>query len=177
MAQIPSCTAVFVQDTALVKCPCSWFQPVCYFKCAVIWLLWLCTYFSTLLTYCALIQSKDQLQSSVANLHGQLPSYCSNCLICGNSWNNTADFHCKVGSTLICQKLKADLVICKCLLESLFLQKEKRYILWIWFDKDEKVIRKSQYGYTKGKSSLIRLTAFYNEMTGCVNEGRVVGVK
>ena len=42
--------------------------------------------------------------------------------------------------------------------------------------KDIKVIKSSQHGFTKGKSSLINLITFYNEMTGLVNEGRAVDI-
>jgi len=41
---------------------------------------------------------------------------------------------------------------------------------------EEKVIRSSQHGFTKGKSCLTNLIAFYNGMTGCVGEGRAVDV-
>ncbi|CAM5166113.1 unnamed protein product [Eretmochelys imbricata] len=39
-----------------------------------------------------------------------------------------------------------------------------------------KVIRNSQHGFTKGKSCLSNLIAFYDEMTGSVDEGKAVDV-
>ncbi|CAM4541898.1 unnamed protein product [Lepidochelys kempii] len=39
-----------------------------------------------------------------------------------------------------------------------------------------KVIRNSQYGFTKGKSCLTNLIAFYDEITGSVDEGKAVDV-
>ncbi|CAM4490449.1 unnamed protein product [Lepidochelys olivacea] len=39
-----------------------------------------------------------------------------------------------------------------------------------------KVIRNSQHGFTKGRSCLMNLIAFYDEITGSVNEGKVVDV-
>lgn len=42
--------------------------------------------------------------------------------------------------------------------------------------KDKTVIGSSQHGVTKGKSCLTNLIAFYNEMTGLVDERRAVDV-
>ncbi|CAM5095409.1 unnamed protein product [Natator depressus] len=39
---------------------------------------------------------------------------------------------------------------------------------------ERKVIRNSQHGFTKGKSCLTKLIAFYNEITGSVDEGKAV---
>ncbi|CAM4534308.1 unnamed protein product [Caretta caretta] len=41
---------------------------------------------------------------------------------------------------------------------------------------ERKVIRNSQHGFTKGKSYLTNLTAFYDEITGSVVEGKAVDV-
>ncbi|CAM4506372.1 unnamed protein product [Lepidochelys kempii] len=39
---------------------------------------------------------------------------------------------------------------------------------------ERKVIRNSQHGFTKGKSCLTNLIAFYNKITGSVNEGKAM---
>ncbi|CAM4680883.1 unnamed protein product [Lepidochelys kempii] len=41
---------------------------------------------------------------------------------------------------------------------------------------ERKVIRNSQHGFTKGRSCLTNLIAFYDEMTGSVDEGKAVDV-
>ncbi|CAM4692336.1 unnamed protein product [Lepidochelys kempii] len=41
---------------------------------------------------------------------------------------------------------------------------------------ERKVIRNSQHGFTKGKSCLTNLIAFYDEITGSVDEGKVVDI-
>ncbi|CAM4494475.1 unnamed protein product [Lepidochelys olivacea] len=41
---------------------------------------------------------------------------------------------------------------------------------------ERKVIRNSQHGFTKGKSCLNNLIAFYDKITGSVDEGKAVDV-
>ncbi|CAM4626627.1 unnamed protein product [Lepidochelys kempii] len=41
---------------------------------------------------------------------------------------------------------------------------------------ERKVIRNSQHGFTKGKSCLTNLIVFYDEITGFLDEGKVVDV-
>ncbi|CAM5148049.1 unnamed protein product [Natator depressus] len=41
---------------------------------------------------------------------------------------------------------------------------------------ERKMIRNSQYGFTKGKSCLTNLIAFYDDITGSVDEGKAVDV-
>lgn len=41
---------------------------------------------------------------------------------------------------------------------------------------EKKVIRTSQHGFTKRKSCLSNLKAFYDGMTSCLDEGKVVGI-
>lgn len=42
--------------------------------------------------------------------------------------------------------------------------------------KGEKVIGSSQHGFTKGRSCLLDLKTFYDEMTSLADEGRVVDI-
>lgn len=42
--------------------------------------------------------------------------------------------------------------------------------------KDKTVVRSSQYGFTKEKSYLVNLTAFYIKMSGLVGEEKAVDV-
>ena len=44
------------------------------------------------------------------------------------------------------------------------------------YAEDTKVIRNSQHGFTKGRSCLTNLTAFYDGMTDWVHKGRAVDV-
>ncbi|CAM5077144.1 unnamed protein product [Eretmochelys imbricata] len=41
---------------------------------------------------------------------------------------------------------------------------------------ERRVIRNRQHGFTKGKSCLTNLIAFYDEITGSVDEGKAVGM-
>ncbi|PKU34766.1 rna-directed dna polymerase from mobile element jockey- hypothetical protein [Limosa lapponica baueri] len=45
-----------------------------------------------------------------------------------------------------------------------------------WHMEEKKAIRSSQHEFTKGKSCLTNLIAFYDGMTGCIDEGRAVDV-
>lgn len=42
--------------------------------------------------------------------------------------------------------------------------------------KDKKVIASNEYGFLRGHSCLANLIAFYNEMTGLVDNGRTLNV-
>ncbi|PKU47871.1 rna-directed dna polymerase from mobile element jockey- hypothetical protein [Limosa lapponica baueri] len=42
--------------------------------------------------------------------------------------------------------------------------------------KDDKVIRSSQHGFTKGKACLTNLINFYDEMAGLIDEGTTVDI-
>ena len=55
-------------------------------------------------------------------------------------------------------------------MEQLILETISRHI------KDKKIITSSQHGFTKGKSCLINLINFYDEMTSLVDEGRAVDI-
>ena len=61
-------------------------------------------------------------------------------------------------------------LLLKTMLEQLILE------VFIKQVEEKKVIRSSQHGFTKGKSCLTNLIAFYNDMTGWVDKGRAVDV-
>ncbi|KAK4829270.1 hypothetical protein QYF61_002662 [Mycteria americana] len=55
-------------------------------------------------------------------------------------------------------------------MEQLILGTTSRHI------KDEKIIRSSQHGFTKGKSCLTNLVNFYEEATGSVDAGKSMNI-